>query len=235
MDLQRLNINKIKAMSVHVFTASGLVFGFLGLLATIDGNFVGAVFYLAFALLIDGVDGTLARRYNVKDHTPNIDGIILDNIIDFFTYVIVPSLMIYKFNFIDESFKLPIACLVVLVSCYTFINKNLKTNDYYFTGFPATWNIVVLYFYLLDSSQLANLLAILFLSVLTFIPIKFTHPLRVVYLRKTTIFMVFLWCVTTISMLLSSVESKQVFYLWSVINLYFLLISINRTFLTKNT
>tara|TARA_B110000305_G_C19406030_1_gene622797 strand:+ start:724 stop:1431 length:708 start_codon:yes stop_codon:yes gene_type:complete len=224
---------KLKAILVHFFTASGVVFGFLALLSAINNNFPACIFWLALALVVDGFDGTLARRYKVDVFTPNIDGAVLDNIIDFFTYVIVPVFMIYNFNFLSNTFALPVSFLILLVSCFTFINKDLKTDDYYFTGFPALWNMLVLYLYILESSQLTNLITILFLCIMTFVPMKFVHPLRVVHLRKTSMIMVLLWCITTVYILISGVENQIVFYTWVLVNLYFLYSTVHRTFFAK--
>jgi phosphatidylcholine synthase len=228
-----LGLAKLKAILVHFFTASGVVFGFLALLSAINNNFPACIFWLALALLVDGFDGTLARRYKVDVFTPNIDGAVLDNIIDFFTYVIVPVFMIYNFNFLSNTFALPVSFLILLVSCFTFINKDLKTDDYYFTGFPALWNMLVLYLYILESSQLTNLITILFLCIMTFVPMKFVHPLRVVHLRKTSMIMVLLWCITTVYILISGVENQIVFYTWVLVNLYFLYSTVHRTFFAK--
>ena len=233
MDETHQGLAKLKAILVHVFTASGVVFGFLALLSAINNNFPACIFWLALALVVDGFDGTLARRYKVDVFTPNIDGAVLDNIIDFFTYVIVPVFMIYNFNFLSNTFALPISFLILLVSCFTFINKDLKTEDYYFTGFPALWNMLVLYLYILESSQLTNLITIIFLCIMTFIPMKFVHPLRVVHLRKTSIMMVLLWCITTVYILISGVENQIVFYTWVLVNLYFLYSTVHRTFFAK--
>jgi phosphatidylcholine synthase len=233
MDDTHQGLAKLKAILVHFFTASGVVFGFLALLSAINNNFPACIFWLALALVVDGFDGTLARRYKVDVFTPNIDGAVLDNIIDFFTYVIVPVFMIYNFNFLSNTVALPVSFLILLVSCFTFINKDLKTDDYYFTGFPALWNMLVLYLYILESSQLTNLITILFLCIMTFVPMKFVHPLRVVHLRKTSMSMVLLWCITTVYILISGVENQIVFYTWVLVNLYFLYSTVHRTFFAK--
>ena len=231
---------KFAAWSVHVFTVSGIFFGFLALLSSINNDFIQAIFFLALALFVDGIDGTLARRANVENITPAIDGSILDNTIDFFNYVLVPTFMIHWFGFVGDNYSLPICFLILLVSSYTFSNKGLKTDDYYFSGFPALWNLVVLYFYLLDTSELINIAVVLILSVFTFIPIKYVHPLRVVKLRKTNIAMTSLWCLTTVYLLLvkgSSEDTNQLFtmesvvyFVWILVNLYFLYITLRRSF-----
>ena len=145
-------LSKAPSYLVHVFTALGVVFGFLALLATVDGKIPEAFLWLAFALFVDGVDGTLARAVNVKQNTPEIDGAILDNIIDYLNYVVVPVFIFYSLGMAPEQYLLLSCIAILLVSCFTFINTNIKTDDFYFSGFPAIWNIVVLYFYILESS-----------------------------------------------------------------------------------
>lgn len=231
---------KFAAWSVHIFTVSGIFLGFLALLSSINNDFTQAVFFLALALFIDGVDGTLARRVDVENVTPTVDGSILDNIIDYFNYVLVPTFMLHWFGFVGENYSLLICFLILLVSSYTFANKGIKTDDYYFSGFPALWNLVVLYFYLLGTSELTNIAVVLVLSVFSFIPFKYVHPMRVVHLRKTTIMMTCLWCVTTVYLLLidSTAESNTdlytvesiAYYVWIFVNLYFLYVTLSRTF-----
>ena len=236
---------KLAAWLVHIFTASGIFLGFLALLSSINNDFTLAILFLALALFVDGIDGTLARWLDVERVTPNIDGSILDIIIDYFNYVLVPTFMIHWFGFVGENYSIPICFIILLVSCYTFANKQIKTEDYYFSGFPALWNLVVLYFYILETSELTNILAVLTLSVFTFIPTKYVHPLRVVSLRKTNIIMTCFWCVTTVYLLLKEsvittrLESSIgdlvsidafVFYAWILINLYFFYITLRRSF-----
>ena len=129
------------AWSIHLFTALGVICGFQALLSTLDKDFNAAVLWLALALFIDGVDGNLARKYKVKEILPNIDGSILDNIIDYFTYVLVPCVMLLWFDFLPKGIDLYLVFGVLICSCYTFSNNNLKTSDFYFSGFPALCNM----------------------------------------------------------------------------------------------
>jgi len=218
---------------VHIFTVSGVVFSFLALIFAIDQNIPAVFFFLAIALFVDGVDGTLARLVDVKKNTPNINGEILDNIIDYLNYVFIPSFVIYWCDMVPEDLKLISVSLILLVSCYTFANNSIKTSDFYFSGFPALWNVLILYFYLLESSPLINFYIILFFALLTFIPFKYLHPFRVVELRKTSLCMLVLWIITTV-VLLYFPESVEVvtntsFILWCFSNLYFLFITIMRS------
>ena len=132
--------------------------GFLALVAVLKNDPVAAFMWLGLALFVDGIDGTLARKARVLEYTPNVDGRTLDNVIDFFTYVAVPALMVYWFNmtpvdfiFSGQTWSLISAAAIMAVSCYTFANVGMKSDDYYFVGFPALWNVVVLYFFVLQT------------------------------------------------------------------------------------
>ena len=237
-------IKKGMAWSVHAFTTSGIVIGFLALVAVLKGDAVLAFMWLGLALFVDGIDGTLARRARVKEYTPNFDGSALDLVIDFFTYVAVPALMVYWFNMVPvpiwlsgQTWSLICAALIMAVSCYTFANVNMKSFDYYFVGFPAIWNVVVLYFYLFNSGWLINLITIVGLSILTFVPVKFVHPLRVAHWRNITIPMTVVWATMTLSLIISSRDPnyadwvyKLELALFSLSSLYFAWISLWRTF-----
>ena len=185
---------------VHLFTVSGVLFSFLALIASIEQNLPLVFLYLALALFVDGIDGSLARKVDVKKHTPNINGEILDNIIDYLNYVFVPAFVIYWLELVPAGMGLILSALILVVSCYTFANNNIKTSDFYFSGFPALWNVVILYFYILETEPFINLIIICILSILTFIPFKYLHPFRVKHLRRISLFVLSIWMLTTVIM-----------------------------------
>jgi phosphatidylcholine synthase len=236
MDIHSFNKDKIAAWAVHGFTASGAVLGFLAIISILNNDLVGAFLWLGLALLIDGIDGSLARKIGVLDKTPNIDGSTLDNVIDYLNYVIIPALMIYWFQMVPNGWEIILPAGMFAVSLYTFANMNMKTNDYYFSGFPAVWNIVVLYFYILNTHPIINVIIILFLFIFTFIPIKFVHPLRVKKIRNLTIFCTVLWSATTLKLVTTNsdinlfAEQKIVLLIWIVCSIYFATICGTRSF-----
>ena len=244
MNIQNINKDKIAAWAVHSFTASGAVLGFLAIISILDNDLAGAFLWLGLALFIDGIDGTIARKIGVSDKTPNIDGSTLDNVIDYLNYVIIPALMIYWFQLVPTGWEIILPAGMFAVSLYTFANMNMKTSDYYFSGFPAVWNIVVLYFFILRSNNWfdgwVNVGVIVFFFVLTFIPIKFVHPLRVKKIRNVTIFATIIWSATTLKLVTSSPEinliqtEKIVMLLWVFCTIYFAAICVNRSFIEKN-
>ena len=240
MNINKINTDKIAAWAVHGFTASGAVLGFLAIISIFNNDLVGAFLWLGLALLIDGIDGSLARKIGVLDKTPNIDGSTLDNVIDYLNYVIIPALMIYWFQMVPNGWEIILPAGMFAVSLYTFANLNMKTNDYYFSGFPAVWNIVVLYFYILNTNPIINVIIILLLFIFTFIPIKFVHPLRVKKIRNLTIFCTVLWSATTLKLVTTNsdvnlfAEQKIVLLIWIVCSIYFATICGTRSFKDLN-
>ena len=236
MNINKINTDKIAAWAVHGFTASGAVLGFLAIISILNNDLVGAFLWLGLALLIDGIDGSLARKIGVLDKTPNIDGSTLDNVIDYLNYVIIPALMIYWFQMVPNGWEIILPAGMFAVSLYTFANMNMKTNDYYFSGFPAVWNIVVLYFYILNTHPIINVIIILLLFIFTFIPIKFVHPLRVKKIRNLTIFCTVLWSATTLKLVTTNpdinlfAEQKIVLLIWIVCSIYFAIVCGTRSF-----
>ena len=233
--IKNVDKEKIAAWAVHGFTASGAVLGFLAIISIFNNDQTSSFLWLGLALLVDGLDGTIARKVGVSDKVPNIDGSTLDNVIDYLNYVIIPSLMIYWFQMVPNGWEIIIPAGIFAVSLYTFANINMKTEDYYFSGFPALWNIVVLYFYILNTNQYINLIVIIFLSILTFIPIKFVHPLRVKKLRNITIFCTIIWSATTLKLVTTFPEinlfnEKIVLTIWIACSFYFVAICGSRSF-----
>jgi phosphatidylcholine synthase len=239
------DVKKGIAWAVHAFTASGIIAGFLALVSVLKNDPVAAFMWLGVALFVDGIDGSLARKARVREYTPNFDGASLDLVIDYFTYVAVPALMIYWFNmvpapfwFAPETWSLICATLVMAVSLYTFANVGMKSSDYYFVGFPAIWNVVVLYFYLFNTGWQINLATIAILAILTFIPVKFVHPLRVTHWREVTISMTVVWATMALALVISAKDQgptdavyKLELAIFAVASLYFAFISIWRTFI----
>ena len=230
-------VNKVQSWLVHIFTALGALAGFFSLVAILSDNIFLAFIWLSLAFFIDGVDGTFARRYQVKEMVPAIDGSILDNIVDYLNYVFIPAVIVYWFSLVPPQLTLLAVALILIVSCYTFANTKLKTKDSYFRGFPAVWNIVIFYLFVIGTSQLTNFLVIVFCSVMTFIPFKYLHPFRVKERKSLNLFMTSIWGLCCVFLLLDlrdpptqlSAYRDMYFWLWVVLHLYFVYISLQRS------
>ena len=227
---------KYVGILVHLLTGFGIVAGFFALIAVMNSSQKEAFLWLGLAFLIDSIDGTLARKFNVKKNLPNIDGQMLDSIIDFFNYVIIPSIMIYWFRYVPDQFLVLIPAILILISIYSYVNLNILTNDNYYNGFPAIWNVVVLYFYIFGTSQYINLIFLIILIFLKFSPLKCIHPLRVKKFRSLSIFFAIIWFINSVLLIvikdlnINPVYEVFLMFLWVVSNIYFISVSIFKTF-----
>lgn len=175
--------SKIAALSVHLFTATGALLALWALVLIVDGNIQGSLIILALAAFIDSVDGTFARLADVTENTPNIDGALLDNIVDYLNWTFLP--VIWAYYFLDIPFL--VGATVLISSLFGFSHKEAKTEDNFFRGFPSYWNFVVLYLYVLSAGPIISSLILLTLSALVLTPVKFVYPSRTKQWKKITL------------------------------------------------
>ena len=176
----------IAAWSVHALTASTSIVGLLTLYHITQHQYVIAFWLMAIAIVIDGIDGTLARLVRVKEVLPKIDGALLDNIVDYLNYVITPCFfLITNATMLPDSIQWWIVSAIAMCSAYQFTQQDAKTPDHFFKGFPCYWNIVVFYMYLFQTSQATNVFILALLCILIFVPIKYVYPSRLDYLTNS--------------------------------------------------
>ncbi len=176
--------------------------GLFALLAAVDGHWAVSFAWLGAALFVDAVDGPLARLAEVKKVLPRFSGEDLDKVIDYLTYVTVPAIMIARSDILTGELRLPAAAVMMLVSLYHFSDRESKTEDSYFVGFPAIWNVIVFYCFVLGLPQPVSAGLIVLCALLTFIPFRWVHPLRVRRLRPVTGAVSLIWAVTSVLVLL---------------------------------
>ena len=176
---------RLAGAAVHLYTAAGTVVGLLIVLAAIEGETVTALWLFFVALFIDGTDGTLARRFRVKESIPWFDGALLDNIVDFLTFVFVPALALPALGMLQGGWVW-LALFPLMASGYQFCQSNAKT-DQSFVGFPSYWNILVLYFYVMRAEPLTIAAQLVFFSFLVFVPIHYLYPTKTRFLRRFTL------------------------------------------------
>jgi phosphatidylcholine synthase len=178
-----------------------MVAGFLALVSTTTGHARQAFFWMLMAVLIDATDGTLARTVDVKKVLPWFDGAKLDDIIDYFTFVIVPVAFLYYFELLPAAGTTIFVTLPLMASAYGFCQAAAKTADFFFTGFPSYWNIVVFYLYMAQAPPWLNAVVVGMLSILVFVPIRYVYPTRTVPFRALTNVLGGLWVVTLLLLL----------------------------------
>ncbi|MDP4029262.1 MAG: CDP-alcohol phosphatidyltransferase family protein [Gallionella sp.] len=183
----------IAAWGVHLFTALGAVCGLLAILAIFDQNWRAMIIWMIVAMLIDGFDGMLARWADVKTYASEIDGALLDNILDYLNYVLVPAIFLIEADVLPAGVRLLGACSILLTSAYQFTQTDAKTDDHHFKGFPSYWNVAALYMLLMNLPQWLNFGFLMLFNVMVFIPIKYIYPTRNSYLRTLTLALTYLY------------------------------------------
>ena len=192
---------------VHMFTASGACIGVLSLLAIYEDKDLLALWLMCAAILIDSVDGMFARAVKIKDVVPEIDGALLDNIVDFVNYTIVPCFFLLVTNMLPSYGRMLSVIAIIFASSYQFTQQDAKTADHFFKGFPSYWNIAVMYLFFWQMTPLANMITLLVLVFLSFVPIKYVYPSRLEYLsnnrylRYAMLLITVLWGVATAGLL----------------------------------
>ena len=183
-----------RAFSVHLLTASGSFLAFLSLVAASEENWTLMFLWLGLALLVDGIDGPIARKLEVKEVLPTWSGELLDNIIDYVTYVIIPAFALYQRGFMGEGLSFLSAAIIVVSSAIYYADTGMKTKENFFKGFPVVWNMIVFTLFVIEPGQWVSFAVVVIAGILTFVPVNFLHPVRVVRLRPLNLGMTLLWC-----------------------------------------
>lgn len=187
-------IKVILGWLVHLYTASGAIVNFYNIYYSF---IVGKNFHLFcrlnwLAIFIDATDGTMARAIDIKNTVPSYDGALLDNIIDFITFSVLPSLSVIRFEIVPFPYYHLLATCILIGSCYAFCQTRAKT-DSAFVGFPSYWNIVVFYMYYLELSTLASVFIVVTCTILSFIPIHFIYPTKTKDFQAVTLTGAYIW------------------------------------------
>jgi phosphatidylcholine synthase len=199
-------LNYARAFAVHVLTATGAALALVALLAAVRGAFDLMFLCLGIALIVDGIDGTIARALKVAELLPRWSGDVLDLVVDFVTYVFVPAYAIAAGGLLPPWLGAPAGILIVMTGAIYFADQRMKTVDNYFRGFPTLWNVVAFYLFLLKPAPWLAAGLVALLAVLTFVPFKFLHPFRVARLRMVSMGAVVLWALLAADALARSLE-----------------------------
>jgi phosphatidylcholine synthase len=179
--------------AVHLYTATGALTAFAALHVLFADDVRMAFMWLYVAVVVDATDGMLARIAGVKQHLPQFDGAKLDDIVDYLTFVVVPVVLMVETGLLPGGWGLLAACMALAASAYRFCHADAKTADHYFTGFPSYWNIVALYFYVLEPGATFCIAATIVLAVLVLAPLRFLYPSRMTWMRAWTVWLGIGW------------------------------------------
>lgn len=208
--------------AVHLLTASGAGFALLAAVAAAGRSWQLVFLFLGLAMIVDGIDGPIARKLDVKERLPWFDGATLDLVVDFTTYVLVPALVLSLGNLLSQPFATGSGILVAMVGALYFADTRMKTPEQAFRGFPAVWNAVVYQLMVYKFPEAVTLAIIAAFAVLTFLPVEFVHPMRVTRLRPVTFVMAVAWGLLAFAALVENLNPDPVVLtLFSIVNLYF--------------
>ena len=188
------------AWAVHLYTASGAVLGLLVIHYAARGEVRAAFAAMGAATVVDSTDGPLARGLRVRDRAPALDGAMLDNVVDYLTYVVAPLFLMLRMVILPARWPgLAVAGVAAIASAYGFCRVDAKTEDGYFRGFPSYWNLVALYLFCLKLTAGFNAAIVVILSAMVAMPLKFIYPNRTGPLRKLTLSLSLVWAVVTVA------------------------------------
>jgi phosphatidylcholine synthase len=215
------------AFSVHILTACGAALALLALLAATRSDWPLMFFWLGVALVVDAIDGPLARTLNVKEVLPRWSGDTLDLVVDYTTYVFVPAYAVAAAGLMPLAWAITAAAIVAITGTLYFADRNMKTEDNFFRGFPAVWNLVVFYLLLLRPAPLVAGATVVLFAVLTFVPLKFVHPFRVRRWRGVTVALLTLWAVLALAAVRQGLQPESwITAALSAIALYFVAVGV---------
>jgi len=202
----------------HFYTATGTVWALLATAMTFAHNFRAAFIFLVVATFVDSTDGFLARVLHVKERIPDFDGALLDNIIDYMTFVFVPALIVWQADLVPVAF--PVCAAMLMSSAYGFAHTAAKVEkgDHFFTGFPSYWNIVVVYLYILRLPPLTNAIILVILAILVFVPLRYIYPSRTRTLQTPTLILGASWAAIFTWMIFRLPDTSG---LWTMLSLLF--------------
>jgi len=187
------------AFAIHILTASGAAFALLALRAAVDRAWPAMFLWLGLALIVDAIDGPLARRLDIARVLPRWSGETLDLIVDFVTYVFVPAYAVAESGLVPPLLAAPAGILIVVTGALYFADRSMKMSGNYFRGFPGLWNAALFYLVLLTPPPWIAACYVAGLAVMTFLPFPFIHPLRVERWRNLNIALLTLWSVLALA------------------------------------
>lgn len=186
-------LQTIRAYSVHLFTATGAVFAMLAMLAAVQSQWSLMFLWLVVAFIVDGIDGPLARRYHVKIRADKIDGVLLDLIIDYLTYVFIPAFALFHSGLLPGWTGWLAIIVITFASVIYFADTRMKTKDNSFAGFPACWNMLAVMVFATSPGFWVILALVVVLAVAMFTPLKFIHPVRTARWRSVSLPVALVW------------------------------------------
>ena len=220
-------MNNVSVWAVHLLTASGAAIALTAAIAAAHEQWQLVFLLLGIAMLVDGVDGPIARKLDVKGRIPWFDGATLDLVVDYSTYVLIPAFVLAQGGILSKPYAIISAIVVAVVGALYFADTRMKTPDQAFRGFPAVWNAVVFQLMVFKFPEPVTLFIIAFFAVVSFLPIEFIHPIRVKRWRTLTLAMSAAWGILAIIALAYDLNPGPVVVIaFALVSFYFAVIGV---------
>lgn len=227
---------RMLAWGAHLFTATGALWAILTVLAIIDQEWKIAFVWMTAAVVVDSFDGFIARAVRVKEVLPEFDGELMDNILDYVTYVFVPAFLLIQAGLFPANLSLIGAAIILLTSAYQFCQVDAKTDDHYFKGFPSYWNVLAFYLVIFGFAPWVNFVIVAVFGILVFVPIKYVYPSRTTRLRGLTMSLLGVWAICTVILWYQFPDyNRWLIIISSAVGIYYLGLSLYATFTDGKT
>lgn len=221
----------LAAWAVHAFTMTGLLWVILAAQALMRGDIKMLWLWLGVAIVVDAIDGPLARKAKVTEVVPWFSGVMMDNVVDYMTWTMLPALFMATYLPLGPGVLPTVAAVMAMVSSmFCYANTKMKSSDWYFVGFPAAWNVVAVTLWLFGTGAVTNWLVVLVFTVLAVVPWKWIHPFRVEHLRWANATAAITWVVATAWWVVAYPASPTALVVaWWISGVWLLIASAQRT------
>lgn len=222
---------RVAAWSVHALTMTGLLWVILATQALMTGNIKAFWLWLGVAIVVDAMDGPLARKARVTEVVPWFSGVMMDNVVDYMTWTMLPAIfMVHYLPLGPGVLPLVAAAMAMVSSMFCYANTKMKSSDWYFVGFPAAWNVVAITLWLFGTAPLTNWIVVVAFTILAVVPWKWIHPFRVEHLRWANATAAVTWVIATASWVVAYPQSPTLLVVaWWVSGVWLLVVSAQRT------
>ena len=208
-------LKKALALAVHLLTSLGILCSFFAMLCILDDKIAIAFLWLGCALIIDAIDGTLARIVGVDQLVPNISGLMMDSIVDFINYIFIPALLLVKGGYLIPQLELFLPGIILIISLFSYSRVSVYDDDFRYVGFPVAWNIVLIYLFIFETSQFINTIIIITFIILKFVPLKYVQPFRTKKFRRLTLVATTFWFLSAMLLCLNKIISLNAYLIVS--------------------
>ena len=213
---------------VHILTASGLICSYMSITNIFKEEIELCFFWLGIALIIDVIDGPIARKLDVKNKYPSLNGLMLDTIVDYINWIFLPVLVLFQFDLIYKKLEFILVPALLLIPALSYSTTITKNSDKSYSGMPAIWNLLAVFFFLAETSVMFNSSVMILFLILKFLPVNISHPFRTKKLIYINSIFAFVWIATSTILIadkifVNSIISPLVQNLWYFSSLYFVI------------